>query len=98
MSQPRLCICSQTPLVRFLKEAPTSPTPVPLSHFVEGEDYQLSPGGVSRMVGGLLRRLTQQGRIAHGTWISLARKGPPGGSEARAPQASSRPRALPRSC
>lgn len=70
MPQRKLCLQTQTPLVRLLRPVPTGTR---LDDLQEGTDYLLSPGGVTRMMRGLARRLEQVGRIAPASWVSLAR-------------------------
>lgn len=71
MSQPRVCLQSQTPLVRFLRDPPQRAN---LDDLAEERDYLISPGGVTRMLRGLSQRLEKRGRIAPATWVSLARE------------------------
>ena len=73
MRQPRLCVFTQTPPVRFLREVPPAGT---LSAYQPGVDYEHSPGGVTRMVDAFLGRLTENGRVGEAHWIALARHGP----------------------
>lgn len=75
MPQLRLCLHTQTPFARFLRDFPEEPTERTLSSFGT-EDYQASPGGVTRMVGGLLRRLTRERRVSEADWIALSTQGP----------------------
>lgn len=70
MHQPRLCLQTQTPLIRPLRPIPPASR---LHDLVEGEDYLLSPGGVTRMLRGLASRLEEKGWTDAVTWISLAR-------------------------
>ena len=77
MSQLRLCIFSQTPLVRFVRDPPVPEAAVlPLSAYAEGPDYLPSPGGVTRMVQAFLRRARERGRLRSATWMALASHGP----------------------
>lgn len=71
MTQLQLCLQTQTPLVRLLRPVP------PSTHFDdlhEEKDYLPSPGGVTRMLRGLTKRLESQGRVARTRWVSLARE------------------------
>lgn len=70
MPQPRLCLQTQTPLIRPLRDLPEG---ADLDRLVEAQDYLLSPGGVTRMLRGLARRLAERGRVSETTWISLSR-------------------------
>jgi glycosyltransferase involved in cell wall biosynthesis len=72
-----LCVNTQTPLLQF---APPDDGLIPpvgskevqhISHLVEGVDYRYSPGGVTRMVHPLLRRLHTAGVIGATEWVSL---------------------------
>lgn len=76
MTQPRLCLHTQTPLVRFLRDGPPSDEGRPLSSFREGEDYAPTPGGVTRMVQALLGRFARERRVRDPAWIALASHGP----------------------
>lgn len=74
MSEPTLCLYTQTPLLRF--EPSVARAAASLSSYREDVDYRRSPGGVTRMVEPLLARLTATGRVASATWMSLAMHGP----------------------
>jgi glycosyltransferase involved in cell wall biosynthesis len=74
-----MCVNTQTPLVRFNpaydeKAAPDGP--VILSEMMEDRDYQFSPGGVTRMVLPLLKRMLQENLIKRPCWVSLSPVGP----------------------
>lgn len=71
MPQPRLCLQTQTPLVRLLRDVPPG---TDLNDLEEEKDYLISPGGVTRMLRGLAQRLEKRSRIAPATWVSLARE------------------------
>jgi glycosyltransferase involved in cell wall biosynthesis len=83
MEKLRICINTQTPLVQFSARAAAllrsrSGHDAPsLGELVEGEDYRYSPGGVTRMVLPLVRRLQEQGVLGEVHWISLNPAGPP---------------------
>jgi glycosyltransferase involved in cell wall biosynthesis len=72
-----LCVNSQTPLLQFL--TPTGSDGVPhrppevarLADLEEGVDYRFSPGGVTRMVYPLLRRLGRDGVLGETHWVAL---------------------------
>lgn len=49
------------------------PAGTPLDALREGEDYLASPGGVTRMLGGLSRHLLATGRVRAVDWVSLSR-------------------------
>jgi glycosyltransferase involved in cell wall biosynthesis len=75
-----ICINTQTPLVQFL----TPPDGRPLDSSVrdlaqlrEGVDYRFSPGGVTRMVYPLVRRLLKDGILSEAHWVALNPRGPP---------------------
>jgi len=70
-----VCINTQTPLLQFSPGAEGS-TPLweiesDLSKLQEGVDYRFSPGGVTRMVYPLARRLIADGTWREVHWISL---------------------------
>lgn len=74
MSQLKLCIQNQTPLVRFLHD--DVPSGASFASLRRGEDYVESPGGVTRMLHGLLRRLQAEGSVRSASWMTLASHGP----------------------
>lgn len=76
MTQPRLCLHTQTPLVRFLRDYAPQDEGRSLASFREGEDYAPTPGGVTRMVQALLGRLLRERRLGDAAWIALASHGP----------------------
>jgi len=74
----RICVNSQTPLVRFKVTAKQIeerygkvPGAIALSSMYEGSDYELTPGGVTRMILPLLRRMMAGGEITEPFWVSL---------------------------
>jgi len=76
-----VCINSQTPLLQFLPPADGSPGPgwptrAHLTELEEGVDYRFSPGGVTRMVYPLVRKLLAQGVLDETHWVSLNPLGP----------------------
>jgi glycosyltransferase involved in cell wall biosynthesis len=79
----RVCVNTQTPLLQFLVPPPASGswsppgTPLDLAALQEGVDYRYSPGGVTRMVHPLLRRLLQEGVVSHADWVALNPQAPP---------------------
>ena len=70
MSQPRLCLQTQTPLVRLLRDVPSGTA---LDDLLEESDYLVSPGGVTRMLRGLVRHSERAG-LGEAAWVSLARE------------------------
>ncbi len=72
-----LCVNTQTPLLQFPPPAPGQPAPAAsrdvesIGSLVEGVDYRYSPGGVTRMVHPLLRRLHSAGVVGATQWVSL---------------------------
>lgn len=81
MEKVNVCINSQTPLLQFLSPpdgsaVPTWGTTVNLDDLHEGVDYRFSPGGVTRMVYPLVRRLLAQGILDQTHWVSLNPVGP----------------------
>ena len=79
MQDLSLLINTQTPLVQFPATAsPTAWAPeVDLASLREGVDYRFSPGGVTRMVYPLVRRMMRQGIVGEAHWISLNPNAPP---------------------
>jgi glycosyltransferase involved in cell wall biosynthesis len=77
-----ICINTQTPLVQFL--APSGKAPredasreaPDLASMREGVDYRYSPGGVTRMVYPLVRRLLREGVLEEAHWVALNPHGP----------------------
>ncbi|MGA8604846.1 MAG: glycosyltransferase family 4 protein [Thermoplasmata archaeon] len=81
MEKINVCINSQTPLLQFLPPPGGGPGPpwgetANLAEFEEGVDYRISPGGVTRMVYPLVRRLLAQGVLDETHWVSLNPVGP----------------------
>jgi glycosyltransferase involved in cell wall biosynthesis len=82
MAPLSLCINTQTPLVQFLdapeanlREASTV-GPVSLDGLKEGVDYRFSPGGVTRMVYPLVRRLLEKKVLEEAHWVAFNPRGP----------------------
>lgn len=80
----KLCLSSQTPLVRFklsydelIEKYGDLPDPVPLSSLEEGYDYDFAPGGVPKMVYPLMREMISAGMIERADWVSLSPDAPP---------------------
>ncbi|HLY77392.1 MAG TPA: glycosyltransferase family 4 protein [Thermoplasmata archaeon] len=77
-----LCINTQTPLLQFLgttgQEArePSPGGPVSLTGLREGVDYRYSPGGVTRMVYPLVRRLLEKKVLKEAHWVAFNPYGP----------------------
>lgn len=83
ISDFKICINTQTPLVKFsftqedlTKKYGELQNPLDLSSIVEGVDYQLSPGGVTRMVFPLVKQLMIKEIIEDACWVSLNPFGP----------------------
>lgn len=81
MSVPHLVTVTQTPYVRFKvgveeisKRAEGPPKIIDLRILREGEDYIVSPGGVTRMVYPFLKKLVERGESPW--WVSLNPKAP----------------------
>jgi len=82
---PRLSICinTQTPLVQFRGVAggslldPAQAESVELDRLREGVDYRFSPGGVTRMVYPLVKRLLKDRVLSEAHWVSLNPNAPP---------------------
>jgi len=81
LQKVNVCVNSQTPLLQFLTPPDGSPGPgwgatANLADLEEGVDYRFSPGGVTRMVYPLVRRLLAQGVLDETHWVSLNPVGP----------------------
>ena len=83
MKRPKLCVNTQTPLVRFniteeelAKRYEGFTGPLDLRLLTEEKDYSFSPGGVTRMVFPLLTRMLNGGLIDGAHWVSLNPTGP----------------------
>jgi glycosyltransferase involved in cell wall biosynthesis len=78
-----LCINTQTPLVQFLRPQegdlldPAGRDPTNLETLQEGVDYRFSPGGVTRMVYPLVRRLLRENVLEGAHWVALNPSAPP---------------------
>jgi len=77
-SKLRICVNSQTPLVRFMATTEEieerfgkAPGAIALSSMHEGSDYELTPGGVTRMILPLLKKMMARGEISEPFWVSL---------------------------
>ncbi|HTP55782.1 MAG TPA: glycosyltransferase family 4 protein [Thermoplasmata archaeon] len=82
MTPSSICINTQTPLVQFLDSAADGAAAgardgVDLATLREGVDYRFSPGGVTRMVYPLVRRLLDQGVLSEVHWVALNPRAPP---------------------
>jgi glycosyltransferase involved in cell wall biosynthesis len=78
-----LCINSQTPLIRFklqyselFEKYGNLPDPLPLDMLVEGEDYEMSPGGVPKIVYPLMNQMMKENLVEKAHWVSLNPVGP----------------------
>jgi glycosyltransferase involved in cell wall biosynthesis len=77
-----ICINTQTPLIQFLQ--PKEPAMLDeanrssdsLEGLREGIDYRFSPGGVTRMVYPLIRRLLKKKVLSEAHWVALNPHGP----------------------
>lgn len=78
-----ICINTQTPLVQFLRPAEghlldkAERDGTDLTTLREGIDYRFSPGGVTRMVYPLVRRLLKDKVLSDAHWVALNPHGPP---------------------
>jgi len=75
----RLCVNTQTPLVRFspeYRQTDEMTGPLSLSDLTEDRDYQFTPGGVTRMVFPLLKRMVDERVIQSPHWVTLNPAGP----------------------
>jgi glycosyltransferase involved in cell wall biosynthesis len=83
MDRISICINTQTPLVQFPGDGPRnsldplSAETVELGRLKEGQDYRFSPGGVTRMVYPLVRRLLKDKVLGEAHWVSLNPNAPP---------------------
>ena len=72
-----ICINTQTPLVQFLGAAEgnlldgANRDSTDLATLREGIDYRYSPGGVTRMVYPLVRRLLKENFLSEAHWVAL---------------------------
>lgn len=72
-----LCVNTQTPLLQFIPSVTSEGLPfrhaeiVSLADLEEGVDFRFSPGGVTRMVHPLLRRLRRDGFLRQAHWVAL---------------------------
>ena len=71
MNQIKLCVNTQTPLVRFklnyeeiLEKYGYLYEPINLKDLVENEDYQFTPGGVAEMTYAILKRFMVKGFLS----------------------------------
>ena len=74
MAPLSICINTQTPLVQFLRpdaRRRRNGTTIDLATLAEGVDYRFSPGGVTRMVYPLVRRLLEEKVLAEAHWVAL---------------------------
>lgn len=83
MKKIDLCVNSQTPLVRFklqytelVEKYADLPDPVPLGRLIEGEDYELTPGGVPKIVYPLVNRMIETNIVNKAHWVCLNPIGP----------------------
>ncbi len=83
MAPVSLCINTQTPLVQYLvppdgdRLDPVSRNPSDLATLREGVDFRFSPGGVTRMVYPLVRRLLEEKFVHEAHWVALNPHAPP---------------------
>ncbi len=80
MAPLSICINTQTPLVQFLDDPERGrllpKDGVNLATLQDGVDYRYSPGGVTRMVYPLVRRLLEKGILDEAHWVSLNPRAP----------------------
>ncbi|MEM1945227.1 MAG: hypothetical protein QXX57_05770, partial [Nitrososphaerota archaeon] len=72
----RILVCSQTPLIRFIRPIEVAAEPVDVSKLVRDVDFIFSPGGVTRMVYPLLQHMLSRGVADDAHWVSLNPVGP----------------------
>jgi glycosyltransferase involved in cell wall biosynthesis len=63
-------------LEEMLKKYESLDQPIDLSKLSEGEDYEFTAGGVTRMVFPLIRRMLDRGILTNPHWVSLNPLGP----------------------
>jgi glycosyltransferase involved in cell wall biosynthesis len=81
LQKVNVCFNSQTPLLQFVAPSGRARThgwgaTANLAELEEGVDYRFSPGGVTRMVYPLVRRLLAKGVLEESHWVSLNPVGP----------------------
>ena len=83
MQKLKLCLNTQTPLVRFslsydelLERYNELPDPVPLKMLHEGVDYDFATGGVTTMVYPLMKKMLSEKIIKNPHWVVLNPVGP----------------------
>ena len=83
----KICVNTQTPLVQFIAKSQNGAISrqtvwtggdgvADLASMTEDVDYRFSPGGVTRMVYPLMRRMQNEGLAGDVHWVSLNRYGP----------------------
>ncbi|MGA7860296.1 MAG: glycosyltransferase [Thermoplasmata archaeon] len=82
MAPLSLCINTQTPLIQFLNPPQAGHREssygghTGLQGLLEGIDYRFSPGGVTRMVYPLVRRLLEKKVLKEAHWVAFNPQGP----------------------
>jgi len=78
-----VCVSTQTPYVRFklgieslYDKYGIIPEPISLDLLAEGEDFDYTPGGVTKLLSSLLKSMHKKGMIETPHWISLNPFGP----------------------
>jgi glycosyltransferase involved in cell wall biosynthesis len=78
-----ICINSQTPLFRFkleyaelLEKYGQLPDPVPIEILARGEDYEINPGGVPKIVYPMISQMIKENIVKKADWVSLNPTGP----------------------
>ncbi len=84
MKNLRLCINTQTPLIRFkisyedlLEKYGELKTPIDISYLEKDVDYQFSPGGVTAVVLAVVKEFMREGYVKDVKWVSLNPNAPP---------------------
>ncbi|RLF18601.1 MAG: glycosyltransferase family 1 protein [Thermoprotei archaeon] len=84
MGKLKLCINTQTPLVRFkigyeelLEKYGELKYPIDVSELSKDEDYYLSPGGVTAVVLAIVKSFISKGYVEDVKWVSLNPNAPP---------------------
>ena len=84
MDSLRVCVNSQTPFIKFnlsynelLEKYGELPQTIDIKDLEEGVDYGYSPGGVTRMIYPLLKKMLATKKLSMVNWVSLGVNYPP---------------------
>ncbi len=80
----KICVNSQTPIVRFklsyndlLEKYGELPDPLDIQSLEEGIDYEFTPGGVTNMLYPSVKTMMEEGFLEKVVWVSLGVNYPP---------------------